>query len=52
MLGAMNARQKQSELETEALLQGQYRHIPGQSWAVNFVVVDEVHVLQHAQDGL
>ena len=27
-------------------------HTPGQSWAVNFVVIDEIHVLQHAQDGL
>lgn len=25
---------------------------PGQGRAVNFVVVDEIHVLQHAQDGL
>ena len=27
-------------------------HTPGQRRAVNFVVIDEIHVLQHAEDGL
>lgn len=29
-----------------------WAYAPGQRRAVNFVVVDEIHVLQHAQDGL
>lgn len=27
-------------------------YTPGQCRTVNFVVIDEIHVLQHAQDGL
>ena len=53
MLGGMDLRFKDNRKGKLGLCsKGSAGHIPGQSWAVNFVVIDEVHVLQHAQDGL
>lgn len=42
------------EAETGLLVHGEegWGYTPGQCRAVNFVVIDEIHVLQHAQDGL
>lgn len=42
----------QWEGETGLCSKGSAGDIPGQSRAVDFVVIDEVHILQHAQDGL
>lgn len=44
----------QREAETGLLAHGAegWGYTPGQCRAVNFVVIDEIHVLQHAQDGL
>lgn len=44
--------QKEAKPEAACMWRGRLGHTPGQSRAIDFVVIDEIHVLQHAQDGL
>lgn len=54
MLGMLGVRVAERGRQGPGLpvLKGGWGHTPGQRGAVDFVVVDEIHVLQHAQDGL
>lgn len=52
--GAMDVRVELGGRQRRGCLHGGegWGHTPGQRRAVNFVVIDEIHVLQHAEDGL